>query len=120
VNAAIRARVVQKEGETMAQYLLLYEGGSMPETEAERAAVMKAWDDWFHQLGDAVADPGNPFTPASNRVGPDGSVSAGAGGGSGYSILEADSLAAATDLAKGCPVLTGGASIGVYETFEAM
>jgi len=26
----------------------------------------------------------------------------------------------ATDLAKGCPVLAGGASIGVYETFEVM
>jgi hypothetical protein len=104
----------------MAKYLLLYEGGSMPETEEAQAAVMQAWDAWFHQLGGAVADGGNPFTPASNRVGPDGSISAGAGAASGYSIIEADSLAAATDLAKGCPVLAGGASIGVYETFDVM
>ena len=27
----------------MAKYLLLYGGGSMPETEAEQAAVMTAW-----------------------------------------------------------------------------
>lgn len=92
----------------------------MPETEEAQAAVMQAWDAWFHQLGGAVADAGNPFTPTSNRVGPDGSISAGAGAGSGYSIIEADSLAAATDLAKGCPVLAGGASIGVYETFDVM
>ena len=104
----------------MAKYLLLYEGGSMPETEEAQAAVMQAWDAWFQQLGDAVADGGNPFTPSSNRVGADGSISAGAGRATGYSILEADSLEAATDLAKGCPVLAGGASIGVYETFEVM
>jgi hypothetical protein len=27
----------------MANYLLLYSGGKMPETEAEQAAVMQAW-----------------------------------------------------------------------------
>jgi hypothetical protein len=104
----------------MAKYLLLYEGGSMPESESEQAAAMQAWDGWFSQIGAAVADQGNPFTPASKRVSADGSIGAGAGSASGYSILEADSLDAATDLAKGCPVLQGGASISVYETFEAM
>jgi len=104
----------------MAKYLLLYEGGPMPETEEARATVMQAWVAWFHQLGDAVADGGNPFSPASNRITADGSISSGAGTASGYSILEADSLAAATDLAKGCPVLAGGASIAVYETFDVM
>jgi hypothetical protein len=110
----------EEEGVAMAKYLLLYEGGGMPETDEARAAVMQAWEAWFQQLGGAVADPGNPFTPGSNRVGADGSISPGAGAASGYSIIEADSLAAATDMAKGCPVLAGGASIGVYETFEAM
>ena len=38
----------------------------------------------------------------------------------GYSILEADSLDAAVTLAKGCPVLQGGAGVSVYETFEVM
>jgi hypothetical protein len=104
----------------MAKYLLLYEGGSMPETDAERDAVMKAWDSWFHTLGAAVADGGNPFTPTSKKISADGSIKDGAGPGTGYSVIEADSLGAATDLAKGCPVLQGGASIGVYETFEVM
>ncbi len=104
----------------MAKYLLLYSGGKMPESEVEQAAVMKAWDSWFHQLGDALADGGNPFTPDSKRITPDGSITDGAGSASGYSIIEADSLGAATDLAKACPVLQGGASIGVYETFNVM
>jgi len=104
----------------MAKYLLLYEGGSMPESEAAQAAAMQAWEAWFAQIGGAVADAGNPFTPGSKRITADGSIAAGTGSASGYSILEADSLDAATDLAKGCPVLAGGASVSVYETFEVM
>ncbi|MEA2557081.1 MAG: hypothetical protein QOG88_619 [Actinomycetota bacterium] len=104
----------------MAKYLLLYSGGRMPESEAEQATVMQAWEAWFGQLGSAVADGGNPFTPASKSIASDGSVKDGAGSATGYSVLEADSLDAATAMAKGCPVLQGGASIGVYETFNAM
>lgn len=104
----------------MAKYLLLYSGGKMPEGEAEMAAVTAAWESWFGQLGGAVADGGNPFSGASKAISADGSVSDGAGSASGYSVLEADSLDAATTMAKGCPVLQGGASIAVYETFDVM
>jgi hypothetical protein len=104
----------------MAKYLLLYSGGKMPESEAEQAAVMAAWESWLGGLGAAVADAGNPFSPASKKISSDGSVSDGAGNASGYSVIEADSLDDATTKAKGCPVLQGGASVGVYETFEVM
>jgi hypothetical protein len=106
----------------MADFVLVYRGGSMPETEEEQANVLSAWTAWFGQLGGAVKDPGNPFTPASRTIAGDGSITdtAAAPPATGYSIIEADSLDAATDLAKGCPVLQGGASVSVYETFEAM
>ena len=39
---------------------------------------------------------------------------------SGYSIIKADSLDAAVETAKGCPVLAGGASLVVSETFPVM
>lgn len=106
----------------MSDYLLLYSGGAMPETEEEQAAVMKAWDDWMHELGDGLKDGGNPFTPAAKTVATDGSVSDGPVGtmATGYSIIKADSLTDAVELAKGCPVLQGGAKITVYETFEVM
>ncbi len=104
----------------MAKYLLLYSGGSMPETEAEQAAVMKAWDSWFHEIGAALADPGNPFSPARTKIAPDGSTGDATSDASGYSVVETDSLDAATAMAKGCPVLQGGASITVFETFEVM
>jgi hypothetical protein len=104
----------------MADYLLLYAGGKMPESEEEQAAVMKAWDEWFHQLGGTLKDGGNPFTPQSKTVSSGGDVSDGGGSASGYSIITADSLDDATEKAKGCPVLQGGANITVYETFAVM
>lgn len=54
----------------MADYVLLYHGGSMPETEAEQAAVMDAWGAWYGGLGEAVKDGGNPFTPAAKASAP--------------------------------------------------
>jgi hypothetical protein len=106
----------------MNKYVLLYSGGSMPQSDAEQQKVMKAWDAWFSKLGKAVVDQGDPFTPSVKSVMSDGSVSEGPIGGmaSGYSIVEADSLDAAVKMAKGCPVLAGGAKISVFETMHVM
>jgi hypothetical protein len=106
----------------MANFVLLYSGGSMPASDAEQQAVLKAWEGWFGKLGSAVVDQGDPFTPMAKTVAPDGKVSDGPVGGmaSGYSIIKADSLDAAVAMAKGCPVLQGGAKITVYETFSVM
>ena len=38
----------------MANYLLTYYGGGMPETQEEQAQVMQAWTAWFGQLGDGT------------------------------------------------------------------
>lgn len=104
----------------MANFVLLYTGGRMPETDAERARVMEAWNAWFGSLGDAVADGGNPFTPQERRIRADGSVTDGPASASGYSIIKADSLDGAVEAARKCPVLQGGAEIRVYETFPVM
>jgi hypothetical protein len=87
----------------LADYLLLYAGGKMPESDEEQATVMKAWDEWFHQLGGTLKDGGNPFTPQAKTVGAGGEVSHGPAMGmaSGYSIVTADSLDEAVDKAKG-------------------
>jgi len=104
----------------MAKYLLAYSGGSAPDTEEAQAAVMQAWTAWFTDLGAAVVDGGNPFG-ASALISADGTVgSSGPSGLTGYSILSADSLAAATATAKGCPVLSGGGAVEVYEIVDVM
>jgi hypothetical protein len=102
-------------------YVLLYSGGRMPESDEEQATVMKAWDEWMHGLGSSLKDGGNPFAPgAAKTISADGAVRDGAGSTSGYSIITAESLDDAVTKAKGCPVLEGGATIEVYETFQVM
>jgi hypothetical protein len=104
----------------MGNYLFAYRGGSMAETQEERDAAMAAWGAWFGQLGGAIVDAGNPFA-GSASVGSGGAVSESAGSSlSGYSVIQADSLAAASELAKGSPVLAGGGSVDVYETLAVM
>ncbi len=103
----------------MTKYVYSYHGDSeMPTDQAAVDEVMAAWGAWFGSLGDALVDGGNPFG-ASKTVASDGTVSDGnAAGLSGYSIVQAESLDAATDMAKGCPLLGGGGSISVSETVD--
>ena len=104
----------------MADFVLLYSGGSMPETDEERAQVMKLWDAWFAEIGSALKDGGNPFGPTAKTVGADGSVAETKPQYTGYSIVTAGSLDEATKIAQGSPVLHGGATVTVHETFEVM
>ena len=98
----------------MAKFLFLYAGGQSVETPEDQEAVMQAWGGWFGALGDSVIDIGNPFGAASTVA---------AGGASdgtssqlgGYSLIDADSLAEATTKTAGCPVLTSGGTVEVYE-----
>ena len=104
------------------KYLLVYYGGGMPESAAAQARVLKQWEKWFAKVGPAMVDGGNPMSGAVNKIRADGSVSKGPIGkrATGYSIIEAPSIAKATTMAKGCPLLKSGGEISVYETFNAM
>ncbi len=106
----------------MANYLLLYSGGKMPETEAEQKAVINEWMAWMGMLGGDLVDAGNPFTPVVRNISSSGAVGDGPAGSmaSGYSVIKADSLDAAVMKAQSCPVIKGGATITVYETLNAM
>jgi hypothetical protein len=106
----------------MANYLLLYHGGGRPESADEQAKVMAAWGEWIGRLGPGLVDGGNPTSQAKTVDGR-GTVSATGGDVvTGYSIISADSLDAALELAKGCPIFLGPnpAKVDVYETFQAM
>ena len=92
----------------MPKFIFAYHGGKMPETEEEGARVMQAWQDWYATLGGAVADGGAPCGPSktvsSGGVADDG----GANPLSGYTLVNADSMEAAVEMAKGCPILEHG------------
>ncbi len=87
----------------------------MGESPEDQQKVMDAWMNWFGSLGESVLDVGNPFG-ASCAVASDGAVSDGAPTAlGGYSIIEADDAADAAGKAKGCPVLSAGGGVEVYE-----
>ncbi len=107
----------------MGKYVLLYMGGGgMPQTDAERARIMNAWESWLKGLGSAVVDQGNPFSPAVKKVASNGAISDVTAGNmpTGYTILKADSLDKAARLAQNCPALENGGSVSVFEAFEVI
>jgi hypothetical protein len=103
----------------MTNYVFAYTGGNgVAVDEAKRNAQMAQWGQWFGELGPAVVD-GGAATGTAKTVGPGGSVSDGGSRGlTGYSIVSADSLDSAIELAKGCPVLEIGGAVDVYEAIK--
>ena len=89
----------------MASFVFIYRVPQDYRMGSESAA---AWTGWFDSLGAAVADTGH----AAVEVTVLGDVGAGTRLG-GYSIVTADDLDAAMELAKGCPVLGMGAGVEV-------
>lgn len=97
----------------MAKFIFLYIPASSPTSDAGSSDA--AWGAWFDQLGDALVDPGNPFgdrlTIEADHTDHEHTVS----GVDGYSVVEADSVKAAADLAHGCPILASGGKVEVAE-----
>ncbi len=101
----------------MSSYIFAYHGGKKPESPEEGAKHMAKWKAWVDGLGDAVVNPGTPLgmskTVSSGGVSDDG----GPNPLVGFSIVKADSMDAALEMAKGCPFLEMG-TIEVAEVKE--
>ncbi len=101
----------------MSNYILAYHGGKKPESPEEGAKHMAKWKAWIDGVGDAVVNPGTPLgmskTVSSGGVSDDGRSNP----LSGFSIVEADSMDAALEMAKACPFLEFG-TIEVAEVKE--
>jgi len=107
----------------MANFLFVYRGGSESHatmTPDQMQQLMQKWSNWIGEAmakgwmltaGDALTEEGcvvdarkvvtdGPFVESKEIVG-------------GYSIVKADTLAAAAELAKGCPALLTGGKVEV-------
>ena len=107
----------------MANFLFVYRGGQdghSKMTPDEIQGVMQKWTEWVGEglakgwmidAGDALTEEGKvvhankvvtdgPFVEAKEIVG-------------GFSIVSANTIAAAAELAKGCPVLLAGGNVEV-------
>lgn len=76
---------------------------------------MAAFMAWVNQVGSALTDPGAPLGGTA-VVSSDGAADGvAAGPAAGYSIIEADDLAAAVDLVRDHPFVGRGGSLQVSE-----
>lgn len=99
----------------MPQFMLIYHGGKRPETEADIKRSMDAWGSWMGTHGPKLADPGNPVGQ-SWTVSASGTVdNGGANPVSGYTIVNADSIAEACEMASSNPIVADGGSVEVAE-----
>ena len=92
----------------MAEFLMVYHGGSMPETNDEIVHEMARWGDWVNTLDGQLIEPGASVgkskTLSASGITDDG----GANPVSGYSIVESENIEAALALIKACPHLDSG------------
>ncbi len=102
----------------MTDYVFAYHGGKRPGSPEEGAKYMATWKAWVSGLGDAAVNPGT-ILKKSKTVSTEGvSDDGGSNPLLGFSILKADSMEAALELARGCPHLELGGTIEVAEVME--
>ena len=102
----------------MSNYIITYLGGNQPTTPEEGQQHFAKYKQWLAGLGDATVSPANPLK-GTHTVKPDGSVIPGSTTAmSGYTVVEAESIEAALDMAKGCPFLEIGGSLEVSELMQ--
>jgi hypothetical protein len=110
----------------MGKYLLSFHGGAPGATQEERDASMARWTAWFQQIGASIADPGDGVAP-QGFISSSGDVMRGTPEGenaaravTGYTVINADDVDAAIQIAKGCPILADGGSIEIGELMGLM
>lgn len=105
----------------MAKFIYLYRGPATPMsdlTPEQGAERMAAFGAWMEKVGAGLVDIGSPFG-ASASVRDDGADGT-PGDLTGYTIVEADDLAAAKALTDGLPFLSGRDGKCAVEIFELL
>ena len=102
----------------MSIYVFAYHGGEKLESPEEGAKYISKSKAWVGGLGDAIVNPGTPLgkskTVSSGGVSDDG----GSNPLSGFSIVKADSMDAALEMAKVCPFLDLGGTLEVAKVMK--
>jgi hypothetical protein len=95
----------------MGKYIYIYYAG----TESDGGNA-EEWGKWFGELGDKLVDGGNPFAEGGQAVHQGGIMAVQDKPATGYSIVTANSMAEATEMAKGCPLMSvKDGAVCVYE-----
>jgi hypothetical protein len=91
----------------MSEFIFVYR---FPDNYIGSPEAASLWESWFDALGTSLHDKGKAVfvraatgdTAQDNRLG-------------GYSLITAENIDAAVELAKGCPIVTSGGGVEVGE-----
>ena len=105
----------------MTQFTYLFRGRQASASPEQRQKHVEKWVAWFKELGanGHLKDPGHPLEPAGSvvngagKVVKDGPFAEAKDVVGGYTVIEANDLAHATELSKGCPILEVGGSVEI-------
>jgi hypothetical protein len=104
----------------MSEFLYIYRAGAHSQSPAEMQAAMQRWATWLKELGDKghVKSPGHPLERTGKLVSGAGKIVTDGPFAEkdmvgGYSVIEAQDLAQAVELAKGCPIFLAGGQVEV-------
>jgi hypothetical protein len=106
----------------MSEFTYLYRGGrDTPQSPEQRQKQLQKWAAWFKELGanGHLKNIGHPlesagkFVMGSQKIVTDGPYAEAKDLIGGFSLIEANDLAQAVELSKGCPILEVGGSVEV-------
>ncbi len=104
----------------MSEFVFLYRGGERPASPEEGQQIMQKWVAWFKLLseGGHVLERGQPLEREGKVVGAGKVVTDGPYPETkdlvgGFTLIKANDLSQAAELAKGCPILDRGGKVEV-------
>jgi hypothetical protein len=105
----------------MAKFILVYKGPATDMenmTEEQSKAIMDAWNQWIQKMGASLIDVGQPMVNGISLV--DNGSQGSPAQLNGYSIVEAENIEGAKELANGHPFLSEGKGNFAIDIYELM
>jgi len=105
----------------MNEFAFLYRGGERPSSPEQGQQVLQKWMAWFKDLGDNghIVDRGQPLERSgkivrgTSKTVTDGPFAETKDVVGGFTLIKANDVAHAAELAKGCPILDRGGYVEV-------
>jgi len=99
----------------MPDYIIACRGGKPPATPEDGAAHKARWQSWIADLGEAAVNPGTPLGESRIVTAEAASQADGQSAMTGFSIVAAQDLEAALEIARACPFMDTGGTLEVAQ-----
>jgi hypothetical protein len=109
----------------MKEFVMIYRNETMPENKyspEEMQGILKQWENWMGGIAaqNKLASRGNRLGSEGKSIKPNNVITNGPYSEikefiGGYSVIKADSIDEAVEIAKGCPILNVGGNVEVRD-----